>query len=159
MSDFDLVAAEFERHRALPHLVTEQIRDAVLSILNPATANVLDLGAGTGRLGRTFCNAQVRYLGVDVSYAMLERFRQSARSTNSLLPLLVQADGSSLPFSDDTFTAVLLVHVLSVSQHWQELLAEACRVLDSDGFLIQRCRILSGGGSLWCEEHDLHQRR
>ena len=36
---------------------------------------------------------------------------------------------------------MLLAHVLSVSQNWQELLAEARRVLDSDGFLILAQRV------------------
>lgn len=136
MPDFDPVAGEFERHRALPDLVTEQIREAVLSLLDPARISVLDLGAGTGRLGRAFVNAQVRYVGVDASYAMLDRFRLNSLSTKGSVPSLVQADGCSLPFRDATFTAVLLAHVLSVSQDWQELLVEAGRVLDSNGFLI-----------------------
>ncbi len=141
MSDFDLVAAEFERHRALPDVATQQITESVLSLLKPGKINLLDLGAGTGRLGRAFVSAQIRYVGVDISYAMLDRFRLNTKSTNSLLPLLIQADGCFLPFNDGTFSAVLLAHVLSVSQNWKELLAEACRVLDSDGFLMLAQRI------------------
>src|SRR6202171_6022624 len=146
MSDFDLVAAEFERHRALTDLATQQITEAVLSLLKPAKVNLLDLGAGTGRLGRAFFNAQVRYVGVDTSYAMLDRFRVNSKSRNGSCPSLVQADGCFLPFGDGTFTAVLLAHVLSVSQNWQELLAEACRVLDSDGFLILAQRVGPANG-------------
>ncbi len=146
MSDFDLVAAEFERHRALPDVVTERIKEAVLSFLDPARSSVLDLGAGTGRLGRAFVNAQVPYVGVDASYAMLDRFRLNSISINGPVPSLVQADGCSLPFRNTTFTAVLLAHVLSVSQNWQELLAEARRVLDSDGFLILAQRVGPSNG-------------
>lgn len=141
MAEFDLVAAEFERHRALPDAATEQIRKAVLSILEPPRASLLDLGAGTGRLGRVFVSAQVRYVGVDSSYAMLNRFRLSTPGTSELLTALVQADGCCLPFGNDTFTGVLLAHVLSASRNWQDLLTEACRVLDSKGVLILAQRV------------------
>jgi ubiquinone/menaquinone biosynthesis C-methylase UbiE len=146
MSDFDLVAAEFERHRALPDVATQQITESVLSLLKPVKVNLLDLGAGTGRLGRAFVSARIRYVGVDTSYAMLDRFGLNTKSTNVLFPLLVQADGCFLPFGDGTFTAVLLAHVLSALQNWQELLAEACRVLDSDGFLILAQRVGPANG-------------
>jgi ubiquinone/menaquinone biosynthesis C-methylase UbiE len=146
MSDFDLVAAAFERHRALPDVATQQIIEAVLSLLKPAKVNLLDLGAGTGRLGRAFVSAQISYVGLDASYAMLDRFRINSQSVNGWYPSLVQADGRFLPFSSDTFTAVLLAHVLSASQNWQELLGEARRVLDSDGFLILAQRVGSARG-------------
>lgn len=141
MAEFDLVAAEFERHRALPDLATEQIRDAVLSILEPAGASLLDLGAGSGRLGRAFVSGPVRYVGVDSSYAMLNRFRLSTSGTNDLLPALVQADGCLLPFGNHTFAGVLLAHVLSASRSWKDLLTEACRVLESKGVLILAQRV------------------
>jgi ubiquinone/menaquinone biosynthesis C-methylase UbiE len=141
MSEFDLVAAEFERHRALPDAVPGQIREAVRAIVSPSVLNVLDLGAGSGRLGRAFIAARDRYVGVDTSYAMLDRFRLTTQSANDSHPSLVQADGCFLPFRDDTFSAVMLAHVLSASPNWRDLLAETCRVLEPNGFLILAQRV------------------
>src|SRR5260370_33667862 len=146
MTDFDPVAGEFERHRALPDVVTEQIREADLAVLGPARVCVLDLGAGAVRLGRAFVKAQIRYVGVDASYAMLNRFRLSAKGGNGVFGSLVQADGCRLPFGVNTFTAVLLAHLISASENWKELLIEACRVLDPGGFLVLAQRVGPANG-------------
>jgi ubiquinone/menaquinone biosynthesis C-methylase UbiE len=141
MAAFDLVASRFERHRALPDAATQQIRDVVLSILGPVGgAAVLDLGAGTGRLGRAFLIAKDRYVGLDRSFAMLGQFRITSQAMYESHPLLVQAEGSLLPFRNASFSGVLLAHVLSASPSWRELLVEARRVLDTGGvlFLVQR---------------------
>jgi ubiquinone/menaquinone biosynthesis C-methylase UbiE len=112
----------------------------VRSVLGPAAGNLLDLGAGTGRLGRAFVGARDPYVGVDRSFAMLEQFRRTAQETNRSPPCLLQADGSFLPFRDRAFRGVLLAHVLSTSPSWSKLLAEATRVLGPGGvlFLAQR---------------------
>jgi ubiquinone/menaquinone biosynthesis C-methylase UbiE len=140
MAAFDLVASQFEVHRALPDAATQQIRRVVRSMLGPAGGPLLDLGAGTGRLGRAFVSARDPYVGLDRSLAMLGRFRSAVLATNESPPLLVAAEGSFLPFRNASFSGVLLAHVLSASPNWRELLVEAQRMLGSGGilFLAQR---------------------
>jgi ubiquinone/menaquinone biosynthesis C-methylase UbiE len=130
MSVYDAMAPDFDRRRALPDGVPETIRDTILRAL-PARPRILDLGAGSGRIGRNFVAADDDYTGVDLSFGMLQAFADSASG-----PRLTQADGAHLPFSDATFDAVLLVQVLSGAHGWRHLLADAMRVLRPAGALI-----------------------
>src|SRR5215510_3544355 len=93
-STFDATATRFEQYRALPVGVPQAIRQSTGA---PPSARVLDLGAGSGRIGRAFVEAGDSYVGADFSLPMLREFR--ARRTAGLL----QADGGCLPFPDGCF--------------------------------------------------------
>lgn len=128
-STFDATASTFERHRALPLGVPEAIRRAIWSAASlTAPARVLDIGAGTGRIGKAFIAAGDSYFGVDTSSAMLREF--SAKSANCTL---TQADGRDLPFSDGFFDVVLLMQVLSGADDWRGIVIEARRVVRPGG--------------------------
>lgn len=130
-STFDITASTFDRHRALPAGVAEAIRAAIYrSTGKPETARVLDLGAGTGRIGKAFVEAHDSYIAVDVSSSMLREFLAHGDAT------VAQADGRQLPFRDGAFDLVLLMQVLSGTHNWKELLAEAGRVLAQDGAMV-----------------------
>ena len=129
---FDAAAATFERHRALPGEAPKAIRASIWTAAGLTTpAQVLDIGAGTGRIGRAFVEAGDSYTGVDTSLAMLQEF--SCQSPNCTL---LQADGRSLPFADDSFDVVLLMQVLSGAEDWRGVLVEACRVLRPGGCIV-----------------------
>ncbi len=124
-SAFDATASNFERYRPLPAEVPEAIRAAIWAALRPsAPARVLEIGAGTGRIGRAFVTAGDFYVGVDTSLSMLHKF-----SANSMSCFLAQADGRQLPFRDGTFNLVLLVQVLGGVGDWLGILSETRRVL------------------------------
>jgi ubiquinone/menaquinone biosynthesis C-methylase UbiE len=134
-SPYDTAAPSFDRHRALPQGVPEKIRGAILGALGATRPRLLDLGAGTGRIGRPFVAAGDDYVGVDLSLGMLSEF--SRRSGEKIpAPRLVQADGERLPFRDATFDAVLLVQVIGAAQRWRALVTEARRALQPAGALI-----------------------
>ncbi|OYY07217.1 MAG: hypothetical protein B7Y70_15335, partial [Rhizobiales bacterium 35-68-8] len=105
MSNFDAVAPAFDRHRALPEGAAQDVRAAVLRALSPRP-RLLDLGAGSGRIGWPFVTAGDDYIGLDLSLGMLQAFR--ARSSTARL---VRADGCALPFGARTFDGVLLVQI------------------------------------------------
>jgi len=128
---YDVVAPSFDRHRALPGGVPEAIRAAILKLAGLRAPRLLDLGAGSGRIGAPFVAAGDDYVGVDLSAGMLREFaaRESAAR-------LVQADGARLPFRDAAFDAVLLVQVFGGLSGWREVIAEAQRVLRPHGALI-----------------------
>jgi ubiquinone/menaquinone biosynthesis C-methylase UbiE len=137
MSDFDAIADDFDRFRALPAGVPAAIRAAMWDALgNVPGAQVLDLGAGTGRIGEAFVTAGDAYIAVDPSARMLARFAAKTATQGRPAPALVQADGQSLPFPPAAFDAVLMVQVLSGSPGWRRLLAEARRVLRPGGGLV-----------------------
>jgi ubiquinone/menaquinone biosynthesis C-methylase UbiE len=136
-SDFDPTAAQFDRLRALPPGVPERIRGALWQALgNPSEPRVLDVGAGTGRIGGVFVAAGDAYVALDFSASMLSQFARRYRSGGAPLPALVQADGRWLPFPSAVFDAVLMVQVVSGSADWSALLSEAIRVLTKGGALV-----------------------
>ena len=131
-STFDSSAATFDRYRVLPTGVPEAIRTAVWkSVRNLGQARVLDLGAGTGRIGKAFVEANDAYAGVDASLAMLREFRKYGPAA-----ALIQADGACLPFKSHIFDLVMLMQVLSGAQDWQGLLSEVRRVLQPAGTVV-----------------------
>jgi ubiquinone/menaquinone biosynthesis C-methylase UbiE len=108
--------------------VPESIRSEILAWLSPQRhQRVLDLGAGTGRIGRAFAEAGDVYTGVDLSFEMLRKFGTAGA--------LVQADGEHLPFPGSAFDVVLLMHVLSGLDRWRQVLPEARRVLRKGGVI------------------------
>ena len=134
MSTYDAVAQTFDRHRALPDGAVQAIRNAVLAAVAAPRPRLLDLGAGTGRIGWPFVAAGDDYVGVDVSFGMLRAFRKRIGRPNGLA--LVQSDGQLLPFADAAFDGVLLVQVFGGLRGWRRLMAEARRVLTPAGTLI-----------------------
>jgi SAM-dependent methyltransferase len=139
MSHFDNVAAEFDAYRALPDEVPRAIRDALRAEVGDAAgaagARLLDLGAGTGRIGEAFVRAGDAYFAVDSSAGMLARFARKVGDHGGPEPRLVQADGRSLPFPAGTFHAVLVAQVVSAFSGWRRLVGEARRVLRPGGTL------------------------
>ncbi len=140
--DFDAVAPNFERYRGLPRGVPEAIRSTLLEATGKqAPARVLDLGAGTGRIGKAFVAAKDSYVGVDASLGMLQEFLLSTRT-----PCLAQADGRQLPFRDGAFDVVMLMQVLGGAGNWRGLLGEARRVLRPGGALVVGHRVAPAAG-------------
>jgi ubiquinone/menaquinone biosynthesis C-methylase UbiE len=137
MPDFDALASTFDQYRGWPEGVPEAIHAAVWRASeSPRTARVLDLGAGTGRIGRAFVAAGDRYIGVDASLEMLRQFQRQAAQSSAPAPLLVHALGEQLPFPDASIDLVLLMHVLSGAGNWRGLLQDARRVVRPGGALI-----------------------
>ena len=136
MSAYDAAAPSFDRHRPLPDGAAEAVRAAVLGVIATAAPRLLDLGAGTGRIGRPFVAAGDDYVGVDLSLGMLREFARRADAGNRHAPRLVQADGERLPFRDAMFDAVMLIQVMGAARDWRRLIAEARRVLRSPGALV-----------------------
>jgi len=113
-SVYDATASTFERHRSLPPSVVGSIRAAIRNTAHlPDPAQVLDLGAGTGRIGRAFLAAGDVYVGVDSSLGMLQEFSGKPEFRESKTSLLAQAEGSQLPFKNAVFDLVLLMQVLN----------------------------------------------
>ena len=136
MSTFDLTAPNFDRYRAFPANVPAEIRSSLCALLQTRDgARVLDLGAGTGRIGKVWVATGESYIGVDLSLAMLREFLARSPRMNGRIPDLIQADGEHLPFRSGAFDLVLLMQVLGGARDWQVLLPEARRVTRPGGAL------------------------
>lgn len=90
-SDFDAQAHRFDRRAGVPGLAVRALARAVAELVPAGEGLLLDLGAGTGKIGARLAAADRRYVGLDLSLSMLgafhARLRRSARRG-----LLVQAD-------------------------------------------------------------------
>lgn len=134
---YDASAPSFDRFRSLPSGVPEAVRASILAAIEAASRpRILDLGAGTGRIGRAFVAADDDYVGVDLSLGMLSEFVRHWRHDTGGAPRLVQADGERLPFPAATFDAVLLIQVIGAARDWRAFVAEPRRVMRPAGALI-----------------------
>lgn len=129
MSGYDALAPRFDRDRTLPDGVAEAIRAAVLGATPVTRPSVLDLGAGTGRIGWPFVAAGDDYIGADLSFGMLRAF--AARGARA--PRLIQADALRLPFRDAAFDLVMLIQVFGGLHDWHQFANDVMRVLRLPG--------------------------
>jgi ubiquinone/menaquinone biosynthesis C-methylase UbiE len=92
---FDAQADRFDRRAGLPREAVEAIAAAVVATCAP-TANgvLLEIGAGTGEIGAVLAVASpMPYLGLDLSLAMLARFRSRVQGPSTPSPTaIVEAD-------------------------------------------------------------------
>jgi len=143
VSGYDAAAPDFDRHRMLPGGVPEAIRAAVLAAVGTTSRDatsrphLLDLGAGSGRIGRAFVKARDDYVGADLSLGMLQAFAGRSSRDDPEVPRLLRADGRRLPFRDATFDAVMMIQVFGgAGGGGRGLVGEARRVLRPAGVLV-----------------------
>lgn len=100
---------------------------AALADLKPA--NVFLSGIGTG-LDLPHAPTQHRYVGLDLTAAMLAHVRPSANLA------LVQGDSQRLPFGDQTFDHAVLHLIMAVVPDAYQCLAETLRVTKRGGLIL-----------------------
>jgi len=135
---FDRVADIYDETRKMqPEAVSRIMRNISGEIGSPGGL-VLDMGVGTGRIAVPLTEQDYRLVGIDISEKMLERLRdKKAFARRELFAL--RGDATSLPFADDSFRAVVSVHVFHLLEDIDACIREAKRVLAPDG------RLLFGG--------------
>jgi len=131
--NYDGFAYLYDRTRVIP---PEKIREVVDMCARSANLKrgglFLDAGVGTGRFGAVMADSYPgRVVGIDVSVEMLAQ----AHAKSDGLRLL-RGDLRRLPFPDNTFNGVLVVHILHLIERWQSVIDELWRVITKDGVLI-----------------------
>ncbi|MCK5245578.1 methyltransferase domain-containing protein [Candidatus Bipolaricaulota bacterium] len=132
-----------KRYGRLSSTIYSWLIDPLLAPLRPKIARlclkydldpILDIGTATGAQCRTLAAAGIHAVGLDLSEAMIAAAK--ARPSGNIE--YVVGSAYELPFPDASFHAVLLS--LALHEHSEEertrMLAEAMRVLESDGHLI-----------------------
>jgi ubiquinone/menaquinone biosynthesis C-methylase UbiE len=104
----------------------EAIRNALASC---APGQVLDLGAGTGRITRVLAGMAWSVTAADNSPEMLTRLRNDIPSLQAVHARL----GEPLPFPDRSFDAVVSIRVLKYVENVDCALSEIARVLRPGG--------------------------
>lgn len=129
---FDHIADRFDRRFnaygscATAARIQRRIELFVASCGLKPGALVLELGCGTAEYSRALAARGIRVLGIDISGRMLQEARKKLAPADKIG--LTQADAHLLPFSDETFDAVVGNAVLHHLEGTTAL-AEAYRVL------------------------------
>jgi len=103
-------------------------------VCSRARGEVLEVAVGTGR-NLPFYPKEVRLTGVELSPAMLEVARARAQELGVEADLRV-GDAQALPFPDDAFDTVVMMLSLCTIPDDRRAVAEASRVLKTDGHLL-----------------------
>ena len=87
-------AADFDERAAIPAEAVEAVAAAVAEIAGLRRGDtILEIGAGTGMLSLPLIGRSIRYIGFDLSPAMLAVFREKVEEAGLCAELLV-ADGN-----------------------------------------------------------------
>ena len=110
-------------------------------VCSRARGEVLEVAVGTGR-NLPFYPKEVRLTGVELSPAMLEVARARAQELGVEADLRV-GDAQALPFPDEAFDTVVMTLSLCTIPDDRQAVAEASRVLKTDGHLLLLEHVLS----------------
>jgi ubiquinone/menaquinone biosynthesis C-methylase UbiE len=99
----------------------------------PPPGRLLDFGCGTGQLASAFRQRGYDVTGCDVSPAMLDHARFESAEVRWCR---LESSGSTLPFDDEEFDAVVASSVIEYLADVELTLAEFARILRSGGALV-----------------------
>lgn len=94
---------------------------------NFAGKTVLDFACGTGKISQMVKNKGAKVFGFDISRPMIEHAAKRV--------LVVQADGTEVPFRDNSFDYVFCLMIFMLIEDLEKAIDEVARVLKPDGKL------------------------
>lgn len=127
----DSVAGDMERHYS-PGRTWEATARAMVRLIEPG--RVLDVASGDGVMGELLAGQASRIDCIDLSTKVVAAGAERVAGMDHVH--FHQGDMHALPFSDQTFDTVLMLHALTYSDRPAQALAEAARVLVSGGRLV-----------------------
>ncbi len=129
-------AEQWDQIRSL-HIDEREVEAAVLEALGGAsTADLLDLGTGTGRMLEIVAPRVERAIGIDLSREMLAVARANLEKANLHNCTIRQGDIYQLPFADQSFDAAIFHQVLHYADRPSLAVAEAARMVRPQGRLV-----------------------
>ena len=127
----DTVAGDMERHYS-PGRTWEALARSALPLLAPG--RVLDIASGDGVLAELLAPHARQYICVDASPRVVVAASERLRRFRHVE--VREGDMHALPFADDQFDLVVLMHALTYAHKPALAVAEAARVLRSGGRLL-----------------------
>lgn len=127
----DSVAGDMERHYS-PGRTWEALARSALPLLAPG--EVLDIASGDGVLAELLAPHSRRYVCIDASPRVVAAASERLRRYPNVE--VRQGDMHALPFADDSFDLVVLMHALTYAHKPAQAVAEAARVLRRGGRLL-----------------------
>jgi len=126
---YDLAASDYDKKESY---LNSFEKNHLLSLLGDVKGNnILDVGAGTGRLAIILAKMGARVTALDLSQKMLEEINKK----NSQIKTIV-GDAESLPFLDGSFDIVVAAFLVVHLKNPSIFFAEAYRVLKDGGKLL-----------------------
>ena len=133
---FEAHAASWESVRSL-HVADAEIERSISSLLSERPLGaLLDIGTGTGRMLELFAPKAKSAIGIDRSSEMLRLARVKLEEAGISGASLRQGDMYALPLGDGSADSIILHQVLHYAQQPGAAIAEAARVLSSEGQLL-----------------------
>ncbi|WP_114227739.1 MULTISPECIES: ArsR/SmtB family transcription factor [Sphingomonas] len=118
------------------HVAESEVEGAIVRALgSQPLGRLVDIGTGTGRMIELFGRDAAQAIGIDKSSEML-RFARAKLAAAAVPASLRQGDMYALPLPDGSADVVLLHQVLHYAQAPGQAIAEAARLLGSDGRLL-----------------------
>ena len=103
----------------------------------PGIVDVIDLGAGTGNLAKRLLDARHRVTAVDLSRAMLDKFRAKLPDQEQYDLILLEQNAEHVPqLPDESFDGVTILLALYDMDEPLAALQEAARVVKPGGTLV-----------------------
>ena len=127
----DAVAGDMERHYS-PGRTWEATARAMVQLVTPG--RVLDVASGDGVIGELLHSRAASVDCVDVSPKVVEAGKKRVEEFDNVR--FHRGDMHALPFEDDSFDTVLLLHALTYSRTPGQCVSEAVRVLKAGGRLV-----------------------
>lgn len=127
----DSVAGDMERHYS-PGRTWEALARSVLPLFE--TGDVLDVASGDGVLAELLAPHAGRYVCIDASARVVSAASERLRRYRNVE--VREADMHALPFDDDSFDLVVLMHALTYASKPAQAVAEAARTLRPGGRLL-----------------------
>jgi DNA-binding transcriptional ArsR family regulator/protein-L-isoaspartate O-methyltransferase len=127
----DSVAGDMERHYS-PGRTWEALARSALPLLAPG--HVLDIASGDGVLAELLAPHAREYICIDASTRVVNAASERLRRFANVQ--VREGDMHALPFADDHFDLVVLMHALTYSTKPAVAVAEAARVLSPGGRLL-----------------------
>jgi ubiquinone/menaquinone biosynthesis C-methylase UbiE len=139
LPDYSRRAERYDQTRGASPSVLGPLREA---LAGASGRRLADVGGTTGNYARALMREGWEPVVVDTSPGMLARAAAKGLDT-------VQADAQCLPFSSGTFDAVTMISMLHHVADLTRALAEARRVLRSQGKLVLMGFTAEDSDSLW----------
>ncbi len=131
---FDRVADIYDDTRSMPPAATAGIIRNIRREIDPSGGLLLEIGVGTGRIAIPLAESGFRIVGVDVAEKMLTQLRK--KGNQSAIRALF-GDARTLPFAENSFHAVIAVHVFHLLlENLRDVIEEVRRVLSEGGSLL-----------------------
>lgn len=127
----DSVAGDMERHYS-PGRTWEATAHALKQLLHLGCA--LDIASGDGAMAELLAPQSTSMDCVDLSAKVVEAGRERSQHLSNVK--FHEADMHALPFTDQSFDTVLMLHALTYSNHPDKAIKEAARVLAPGGRLV-----------------------